>query len=244
MRRFQWRRLSQLPWVQKAVGVAIAEYLRLVWNTTRFRLEPPDVFETAKPDLPVILAMWHGQHFLTPFIKRDTTARGKVLISRHRDGEINAIAAEWLGIPAIRGSGTQGTDFVKKGGISAFSEMLGALEEGYNVALTADVPKVARKCGLGIVKLASVSGRPIYPIAIATRRRIELDSWDRTALNLPFGRGGRVAGEVVRVPRDADAATLEAARLAVEDSLNAATARAYELAEGGPGNHRGDRSRG
>ena len=53
--------------------------------------------------------------------------------------------------------------------MSGFKEMLSALEEGYNVALTADVPKVARVAGLGIVKLASASGRPIYPVAIATQ---------------------------------------------------------------------------
>jgi len=35
----------------------------------------------------------------------------------------------------------------------------------------------------------------------------------------------------VRVPADADGATLEAARRAVETSLNAATARAYALVD-------------
>jgi lysophospholipid acyltransferase (LPLAT)-like uncharacterized protein len=85
--------------------------------------------------------------------------------------------------------------------------------------------------GLGIVKLAQVSGRPIYAMAIATRRRIVLDNWDRTAVNLPLGRGGRVAGPPIRVPHDADDAALELARRAVEDSLNAVTVRAYELAD-------------
>src|SRR5947199_391670 len=93
------------------------------------------------------------------------------------------------------------------------------------------VDRVARVAGLGVVKLASASGRPIYPIAIATRRRVELNNWDRTAINLPFGRGGGVAGEPIRVAADADAAALETARCALETSLNAATARAYALAD-------------
>src|SRR5467141_4653538 len=225
--------------VQKAVGVAAAEYLRLVWSTTRFTLEPEDIYEQIACDLPVIIAMWHGQHFLIPFIRR-AQDRAKVLVSRHRDGEINALAAERLGIGAIRGSGHHGGGFIGKGGVSAFKEMLSALEEGYNVALTADIPKVARVAGLGIVKLASASGRPIYPIAIATRRRMELNNWDRTAINLPFGRGGGVAGEPIRVPADADAAALETARRALEASLNAATARAYAIAD----RPREDRARG
>lgn len=207
-----------------------AEYLRLVWNTTRFRLEPPDIYESIKPDLPVIIAMWHGQHFLMPFIKHKTH-RAKTLVSHHRDGAMNAAAARWLGVDVVRGSGTHSPDFDKKGGTSAFREMLTALEHGYSIALTADVPKVSRVCGLGIVKLAGMSGRAIYPIAIAASRRRVLDNWDRSAVPLPFGRGARVAGTPVRVPPDADDAALEAARRAVEMSLNAATARAYAIAD-------------
>ena len=218
---------------QKTVGVVAAEYLRLVWNTTRLVVEPEGIYERFDRDAPVIIAMWHGQHFLAPFIRR-AHDRGKVLVSRHRDGEINALAVERLGIGAIRGSGNHGGGFVGKGGVSAFKEMLSALEEGYNVALTADIPKIARVAGLGVAKLASASVRPIYPIAIATRRRLELNNWDRTAINLPFGRGAGVAGEPVRVAADADAAALESARRRLETSLNAATARAYALADGPP----------
>ncbi len=216
---------------QKATGIVAAEYLRLVWNTTRFVVEPEGIYESVDRDAPVIIAMWHGQHFLMPFVRRPHH-RVKVLVSRHRDGEINALAAERLGIGAIRGSGSHSGEFLGKGGVSGFKEMQSALQEDYIVALTADIPKVARVAGLGIVKLASASGRPIYPIAIATRRRHELKNWDRTAINLPFGRGARVAGEPIRVPGDADAAALETARRALEASLNAATARAYALVDG------------
>jgi lysophospholipid acyltransferase (LPLAT)-like uncharacterized protein len=223
---------------QQTAGVVAAEYLRLVWKTTRFTIEPDGIYERFARDAPVIIAMWHGQHFLTPFIRR-AEDRAKVLISRHRDGEVNALAAQRLGAGIIRGSGHHTGGFIGKGGVGAFKEMLSALEEGYNVALTADVPKVARVAGLGIIKLASASGRPIYPIAIATRRRVELDNWDRTAINLPFGRGGRVAGDPVRVPPDADGATLEAARRALELALDAATARAYAIADGPRGGRSG-----
>jgi lysophospholipid acyltransferase (LPLAT)-like uncharacterized protein len=224
---------------QKATGIVAAEYLRLVWNTNRFVIEPEGIYESVDRDAPVIIAMWHGQHFLMPFVRRPHH-RVKVLVSRHRDGEINALAAERLGIGVIRGSGSHGGEFLGKGGVSGFKEMLSALQEGYIVALTADIPKVARVAGLGIIKLASASGRPIYPIAIATRRRLELKNWDRTAINLPFGRAARVAGEPIRVAADADAAALETARRALEASLNAATARAYALADAPPKPHARD----
>jgi lysophospholipid acyltransferase (LPLAT)-like uncharacterized protein len=224
------KRIVRSPAFQNAVGTAGAWYLRLVWHTSRKIFEPATMYDNVQT--PVIITMWHGQHFLGPFAKKnDTNHRTKVLISHHRDGEINAIAAEKLGIGTIRGSGAHNSEFNRKGGATAFMEMLGALKDGYNVALTADVPKVARVVGLGVIKLAQHSGKPIYPGAAASSRRIELDNWDRTAVNLPFSRIGVVAGNPITVARDADDAMLEAARQQLETELNRVTARAYELAD-------------
>jgi lysophospholipid acyltransferase (LPLAT)-like uncharacterized protein len=220
--------------LQKTIGTLGAEYLRLILKTTRFVVEPPDIYERAESDLPIILTMWHGHHFMMPFIKREGD-RAKVLISRHRDGEINAIAARRLGIETIRGSGSHAHEHYRKGGTGAFMAMLEALADGYTVALTADVPKISRVAGLGVVKLAAASGRAIYPVAVATRHRIELNNWDRTMISLPFGRGAYVAGEPVRVPADADEAALETARRLVEDRLNDVTRRAFGLADLGAG---------
>jgi hypothetical protein len=97
--------------------------------------------------------------------------------------------------------------------------------------MTADVPKVARVAGLGIVKLAQHSGRPIYAVAMASSRRIELDNWDRSAINLPFGRMAIVASNAIKVPQNSDDAALEVARQLVESELNRVTARAYEIAD-------------
>src|SRR3569833_1489835 len=163
--------------------------------------------------MPAIIAFWHGQLFLTPFIKTKASYHAKVLISRHRDGEFNAIAAERLGIGTIRGSGDHGAACHRKGGVGAFKEMARALYQNYNMALTADVPKRARVAGLGIIMLARESGRPIMPFAMATSRFVRLKNWDSTTINLPFGRGAVVGIESVYVPPDADAETMEKLRL-------------------------------
>jgi lysophospholipid acyltransferase (LPLAT)-like uncharacterized protein len=221
------RNVLRSSWLQRAVGLLAAEYLRLVWLTNRFSFDPPNIYELVEPDMPAIFAFWHGQHFMTPFIKTKESYRAKVLISRHRDGEFNAIAAERLGIGTVRGSGDHGSAFHRKGGVGAFKEMVRALEENYNVALTADVPKRSRIAGLGIIMLARESGRPIMPFAMATSRFIRLNNWDRTTINLPFGRGALVGIEPVIVPPDADAETMEKLRLKLEATLNEATRRAY-----------------
>ena len=227
------RRITRSYRVQRAIGVSAAYYLRLVWQTTRLSIEPPDAIERIVKQVPIILAMWHGQHFLTPFI-RPKDQRAKVLISRHRDGEINAVAVERARHRApFAARARMAPDFSRQGRRVRLQRSWSArCEEGINVAMTADVPKVSRVAGLGIVKLAQMSGRPIYPVAIATRRRIVLDNWDRTTINLPFSRGAGVAGAPIHVPQDADDATLELARRAVEEALNAVTARAYEMVDG------------
>jgi lysophospholipid acyltransferase (LPLAT)-like uncharacterized protein len=225
------RRIFRQRWAQKALAVAGAEYLRLVFATNRRVIPPAELYAIVDPHLPVILAMWHGQHFLAPFLKRPGD-RSKVLISHHRDGEVNALSAERLGIEVIRGSGDPGGRFDRKGGVGAFYQMLEALEQGYTVAVTADVPKLARRASLGLVKLASLSARPVYPVALATSRRVVLDNWDRTTINLPFGRLGVAVGEPVRVAADGDETACESARRAIEASLERATARAYAIADG------------
>jgi len=226
------REIASSRAVQQTVGTVGAWYLRFVWATSTQVLEPADIYERVQT--PAIIAMWHGQHFLMPFIKKaNAEHRAKVLISRHRDGEVNAIAAEKLGIGTIRGSGAHNGEFHRKGGAVAFTEMLDALKDGYNVAMTADVPKISRVAGMGVIKLAQHSQRPIHAVAIASSRRKVLNNWDRTAINLPFSRIATVASEAIHVDADADAATLEAKRRELENELNRLTRRAYDIADEG-----------
>ena len=220
------RRLTRADWFQGVAGFLAAAFLRLVWRTNRFSFDPPNVYELVEPDMPVILAFWHGQHFMTPFIRK-ASHRVKVLISLHRDGEMNARAAQRLGIGTVRGSGDHGSAFHRKGGVGAFREMVRALDEQYNMALTADVPKRSRVAGMGIIMLARESGRPIMPFAMATSRFVRLNNWDGTTISLPFGRGALIGGEVIRVPADADSALMETLRQRLEATLNDATIRAY-----------------
>lgn len=225
-----WKDIARQRWVRVALGVAAAEYLRFVGFTSRFTFEPADIYARVEAEQPIILAIWHGQHLLVP-VAREAGVPAKILVSRHHDGEINAVAAEWLGVSTIRGSGNLGKTFVRKGGVVAFQAMLDALAEGFSVVLSADVPKVARVAGLGIIKLAQASGRPIYGAAYATSHRLVLNNWDRTTINLPFSRASAVATEPMRVPADAGTEELEACRRLLEDRLSAATRRAYEIVD-------------
>lgn len=217
--------LGKSKFAHEALGFILAGYIRLVRRTNRFEL--PDIEKLVDGKLPVIVAMWHGQHFMIPYARPRTMKSLAALISRHDDAGANVAALRWLNIIPIRGSGGRAERMRQKGGAEAMREMLRALADGTTVALTADIPKRARVAGLGIVTLARLSGRPIAPVAVVTSRRFQFKSWDRAAIGKPFGRGVIVVSDFVEVPPDADDATMELLRKKVEDGLDDAHRRAY-----------------
>ncbi len=236
-RRRSKRRLKHFTkgLMQNPVTVALLSslaiwYLKLVVKTNRLVVEPENILETITPQLPVIVGVWHGQHILMPALPIEL--RAAAMISRNFDGEVTARIVEHFGNQTIRASGgREPSATLKKGGMTGFLEMLRAIEAGTNVVQTADIPKgISRRVGLGIMQLAKRSGAPIVPLAIASSRRRVFDkSWDKTALNLPFGTTAICVEELVHVSPDADDDAVEAARQLLEERMNAATKRAYAL---------------
>jgi lysophospholipid acyltransferase (LPLAT)-like uncharacterized protein len=105
--------------------------------------------------------------------------------------------------------------------------MLKALKAHEYVGITPDGPRGPRmRATDGIVTVARVSGVPIIPCSYSARWRSVLGTWDRFVIPLPFTRGVIVWGEPIHIERDADAAQLNSARLAVEAGLNAVTNQA------------------
>jgi lysophospholipid acyltransferase (LPLAT)-like uncharacterized protein len=190
---------------------------------------------------PLIVAMWHGRHFMTPFVWPRNHPLD-ALISRSSDAEINARCVSRFGIGTIRGSGGRDRrQVVGRGGARALLEMKRALEKGRNVAMIADISHhAAKEAGEGIVTLARISGRPIVPFAYATsRRHVFTRSWDQAHLNLPFGKRASVAGAPIYVNADDD---LETARQRITAALQAVTDEADRLVGITPstGSGRGD----
>jgi lysophospholipid acyltransferase (LPLAT)-like uncharacterized protein len=214
--------------VQRMVGEGLAFWLRFIHATSRFTDRPADLYGPIRDQYPYIVAMWHGQHFLVPFMRREGH-EFRILISRHGDGEINAVAVTRLGLGLIRGSGGKASRQLHKGGAAALREMVATLKSGSSVGVTADVPRNGGVAGLGIVTLARLSGRPIVPVAAVTSNFIQLSTWDKAAVNLPFSRGAFVVGDLVHVPADADAAMMEAKRLELEGALDRAHRDAYAM---------------
>lgn len=226
-------RLARTNPAREALATVIAASLRFVNATSRIVYEPRPPAEIFAEFAPLIVTAWHGQAFMLPFVRPPRFA-ADALASRHADGELIARTLVKLGCGVIRGSGAPDPARMhEKGAVAGFRAMKASLDQGRSVVLTADFLRNARrKVGPGVIALARLSGRPIMPIAFVSSRRREIgSSWDRTTLSLPFGTAACVTGDPLWVPRDADEALVDASRAELEARLNAATARATEIAD-------------
>lgn len=214
---------------QRIASAALAGLFSLTYRMNRDVPETTDAHGMLDGEWPVIFAMWHGQQLLIPYAApRDQ--RFISLVSRSADAEINARVIERAGHDVIRGSGGRDrTAAGSKGGVRAMIAMRDALRSGVNVVMIADISKgEPRQAGEGVVQLARISGRPIVPMAIATSRYHVIEkSWDKTTINLPFGRRCLKLGGPIRVAPNADADAIVLARSEVTSELNRITGEAY-----------------
>ncbi|MGO9485121.1 MAG: glycosyltransferase N-terminal domain-containing protein [Rhodomicrobium sp.] len=223
------RKLQQSEFFLNAVSSLAARHIRTVYATSKVVREPADTDSYLEKLTPMIVAMWHGQFLLLPLIK-PKTVQVHNMVARHSDGEMIGRTLLNFDMGLIRGAGA-GEKGKDHGGAGALRAAVKALRQNINVAMTTDIPPgPARIAGMGIVTLARMSGKPIVPLAIATKRFVTLPTWSRFTINLPFTKLAMVAGDPIYVPRDADGETMEAFRQRIEAAMNAATERAYALA--------------
>ncbi len=216
------KRIGESERVRGALCWLGAQYIRLVHATGRWEViggeEAARLWDQGRP---FILCFWHGRILMMPKIWRKGVPI-HMLISHHRDGQIIARTVAHFGIGWLAGS-------TGRGGGAALRTMLKALKAGECVGITPDGPRGPRmRASGGIVAVARLSGCPILPATFGVRRRRTLSSWDRFAVAEPLSRGLFVWGRPITVPADADEATLEHCRRAVEDELNAITRFADE----------------
>jgi lysophospholipid acyltransferase (LPLAT)-like uncharacterized protein len=168
----------------------------------------------------VIVAFWHNRLLMMPMLAAGIPVC--ILVSHHRDGEIATRALIPWGIHTVRGSST-------RGGVSGFRRLVQAYRQGATLAVIPDGPRGPRfEAKPGVIRLGKVTGAPIFPVSCAVSRTIELRSWDRLIVPLPFSRVAFLAGEPVDVARSARGEELEAHRRALAERLAELT-RAAEL---------------
>ena len=112
---------------------------------------------------------------------------------------------------AVRGSSS-------RRGAQAVLELSSWAGRGYDLAVTPDGPRGPRHVVQdGVMALAQVTGLLIVPYSCQLGWKIQLKSWDRFQIPLPFSRCEMTFGEPIRVPREAT----EAERSQLREQLQA-----------------------
>ncbi|MGD9595415.1 lysophospholipid acyltransferase family protein [Wolinella succinogenes] len=151
-----------------------------------------------------VVAFWHGELLLQPFLYRQIRAQPRisVMISDHFDGEIIARMIGFFGFKTLRGSSSKGAKRVLLGAIRE-------LEGGGDIAITPDGPRGPyHSVADGIVMISQKTGRPIVVFRAFFEEAWQLKSWDRFFIPKPFSRVTLIA----RDPFELSGLSLEEAK--------------------------------
>ena len=211
---------------QALLAVLLSLYLTFALRTTRWTLDGQEHFRPHGAGAPAVFAFWHEFLPLMPALaliarKLPFYHRTPIhtLVSQHRDGQFIGTVVRRFGIQPIMGSST-------RGGTAGLRNLLAVLSRGDLIGITPDGPRgPPRHAASGVAQLAALSGVPVVPLAARTTRRVQLNTWDRMPVPLPFGRGVMVCGPAIHVARH----NWKDAIPTITEALNLAAARADQL---------------
>lgn len=217
------KRLVRHPLVQAVLARLLGRYLHFALRTTRWTVDGQSQIAALAAGRPTVVAFWHEHLPMIPVLSllvrklpgyQPTPVHA--LVSHHRDGRFIGLVIRRFGMDTVLGS-------TSRGGPGAIRTLLTLLKSGHIIGITPDGPRGPRRQSApGVAQLAALSGIPVLPIAARTTRRIQLRSWDRMTIPLPFGRGVVVCGRLIAVPR----AGPDRAIPVITAALNGATEKA------------------
>jgi hypothetical protein len=214
---------NSTKWHQRVAARMMWVLLRVLASTLRYRWQDRSGLCATPPVGQAIYCIWHNRLSLSmaayrEYIQPRTEARGlAALVSASRDGGMLAGVLECFGVQPVRGSSS-------RRGPQALLELTSWAERGYDLSITPDGPRgpcyVVQE---GVMSLAQLTGLPIVPFSFHAHWKIQLKSWDRFQIPLPFSRCEMILEKTTRVPRDATTEEREALRQQLQQTLTAIT---------------------
>ena len=171
-------------------------YVLFVYKTSIINLKNRKNIESLfKKNESFIYAFWHDQLLMCP-LTWQSEFEIKVLISKHRDGDIIAKLISNLGFKAIRGSTHKSGKTKNKGGLLSARQMIKSLNNGISIGISPDGPKGPRhKVSDGILSISRLSNSSILPVGIGFKKKWVLNTWDKFIIPKPFNEITIIWGE-------------------------------------------------
>lgn len=197
-------------WHWRLLGALLGWVVRVWARTWRVR------WIDAPPAERSVYAFWHGQQMALVAARRGT--RLTTLVSRSRDGELQASVMRRLGLQVVRGSSSSG-------GVPGLRGMIRAVRAGSDAAFAVDGPRgPAHRAKQGALVVGERARARIVPVASAARRVWVLrGAWDHFEIPLPFTTVAIAVGAAQRFATNQEGA-LELARAIQRERTRAVAA--------------------
>ena len=189
---------SSFRLIQTLLSLIGSIYVLTVYKTSKVNLKNRKKIENLlERNESFIYSFWHDQLLMCP-LTWQSNSNIKVLISKHRDGDIIAQLISNLGFEAIRGSTHKTNKIKNKGGLLSARKMIKSLKNGISIGISPDGPKGPRhKVSEGILSISRLSESVILPVGIGFKKKWVLNTWDKFIIPKPFNEITVVWGDPI-----------------------------------------------
>ena len=231
------RKITYTWLFQELICLIIVGYLKLVYHTSCKKFVNPEILlEAAKNKSPLIIALWHNRLTMTPFAsiaarKKYSHYKFMTLASKHGDGRFVGKVMEKFGLTSILGSTRDGRKASRGISFGALKQILEGLKKGYSLGITPDGPRGPnQKINGEIINIARISGAGILISSCAFSRFIELKTWDKFKIPLPFSKlCFYLDDKIINVAKNSTTEEMEKIKISVENRMNFIQEKAQQM---------------
>lgn len=213
------KRIADSPKVNGFVEEIFAAHVRFAHRSSRWRregFEPMD--EALAAGEPVIMVLWHQRLLMAPFLFDSSLGPFCSLTSSGRAGRLAGQILYRFGLDTVAMSSHGRNTALTR-------EVLGRMRGGCSIGIAADGPRGPARISSQVPLVwARASGKRVFAVSFSARRVLEIPTWDRMWLPVPWTSGVLMCREwTTPVPRKADEEIQERLRLDLQATLNAVT---------------------
>lgn len=225
--------------IQQALCFLISSYLWLVYLTSKKKFINAEFYiEAVKQNKALICTFWHNRLAMIPFLALHVRKKGNMkykfmtLASNHGDGQFVGKVMKQFGYENIYGSSQGGRKASRGIDLQAVRQIIRGLKNGKGLGITPDGPRGPnQKVNSEIINIAKISSAIIMPVSYSTSNFIQINSWDKFKVPLPFSKINFYYGKEIIIDKNSQKDEEEELKINLENALNYAQQRSEEFSD-------------